>query len=81
MNHYLIVKSRILVPTLVGSVQFRDDFRGFHAGIFREGPGNDLKRLGKFLDSVLFKACTCLCKKILYLSQPRLKVSRYIINI
>ena len=61
---YLIVKSRILVPTLVGSVQFGDNFRGFDAGIFRESPGNDLQRLGKFLDSVLFKACTCLGENI-----------------
>ena len=38
---YLVIKSSIFVPTLVGSVQFGDQFCGLHACIFREGLGND----------------------------------------
>lgn len=61
----------------MGSVQFGDNFRGFDASIFREGPGNDLQRLRKFLDSVLFKACTRLGENITPQLAKISKISRY----
>lgn len=42
----------------MGSVQLGDHFSSFDAGIFGQGLGNDFQSLGKFLDSVLIKACT-----------------------
>ena len=57
---YLVIKASIFVPTLVGSFEFRYQLCGLHASIFREGPGNDLQGFGKFVDGILFKACTSL---------------------
>ena len=61
---YLVVKSRVLVPSLMGCVQFGNHLRGFNASIFGEGLGNDLQGVGKALNGVLFQACTGLCEKI-----------------
>ena len=57
---YLVIKASIFVPTLVGSFEFRYQLCGLYASIFREGPGNDLQGFGKFVDGILFKACTSL---------------------
>ena len=57
---YLVIKASILVPTVVGSFELRYQFSELHASIFREGPGNDLQEFGKFVDGILFKACTSL---------------------
>ena len=57
---YLVIKASIFIPTLVGSFELRYQLCGLHASIFREGPGNDLQGFGKFVDGILFKACTSL---------------------
>ena len=51
---YLVVKPRVLVPSLMGCIQFGNHLRGFNAGIFGEGLGNDLQGVGKALNGVLF---------------------------
>ena len=57
---YLVIKASIFIPTMVGSFELRYQLCGLHASIFCEGPGNDLQGFGKFVDGILFKACTSL---------------------
>ena len=57
---YLVIKASIFIPTLVGSFELRYQLCGLHTSIFCEGPENDLQGFGKFVDGILFKACTSL---------------------